>query len=328
MKTINEIINGKTAITPETSIKLEQALNIPASFWNNLEANYQVSKARKTFNEIINKELKEARSFPLRRMIEYKWIESPSSGESLVSVVQKFFGVTSLANIIERQVLTSSVLYRMSKKGATSKYSLMAWLRKGVIDSQNIQTNEYNEEGLESDLNRIKSLSRKDITIASQELVSALATHGVALVFTKPLPGVPISGASRWLTSSKAIIQVGIRNKFHDIFWFNIFHEIGHILLHSKKGYNIDLENSNNGGSSSENEADTFAADCLIPPQQYARLISDYKKEPNSTRHKVIEYYSENLEVHPGIVEGRLMHDKVISSFSVGRYRRRLDWVS
>ncbi len=40
-KSINAIVNGKAAITPETSIQLELALGISASFWNQLETNYR-----------------------------------------------------------------------------------------------------------------------------------------------------------------------------------------------------------------------------------------------------------------------------------------------
>lgn len=32
---------GKDPITSEIAMKLEEALGVPASFWNNLEANYQ-----------------------------------------------------------------------------------------------------------------------------------------------------------------------------------------------------------------------------------------------------------------------------------------------
>jgi len=39
--TINEIVNGKAAITPETAIQLELTLGISASFWNQLEAIYR-----------------------------------------------------------------------------------------------------------------------------------------------------------------------------------------------------------------------------------------------------------------------------------------------
>lgn len=45
-KTINEIIRGKAAITPETALQLEQVLDIPASFWCSLEMNYRLDLAR------------------------------------------------------------------------------------------------------------------------------------------------------------------------------------------------------------------------------------------------------------------------------------------
>ncbi len=45
-KTINEIIKGKAAITPETALQFERVLGIPAGFWNNLERNYQETLAR------------------------------------------------------------------------------------------------------------------------------------------------------------------------------------------------------------------------------------------------------------------------------------------
>ncbi|EGV19956.1 HigA family addiction module antitoxin [Thiocapsa marina] len=42
-KHINTIVKskGKSCITPETAIKLERALGMPADYWLNLETNYQ-----------------------------------------------------------------------------------------------------------------------------------------------------------------------------------------------------------------------------------------------------------------------------------------------
>ena len=43
---INEIANGKKAITAETALQLEAAMpEIPARFWLNLEVDYQLTKA-------------------------------------------------------------------------------------------------------------------------------------------------------------------------------------------------------------------------------------------------------------------------------------------
>ena len=43
---INEIVNGKKAITAETALQLEDVMpEIPARFWLNLETDYQLTRA-------------------------------------------------------------------------------------------------------------------------------------------------------------------------------------------------------------------------------------------------------------------------------------------
>jgi len=37
---------GKATIIPDTEIQIERALGVPASFWNNLERNFQETLAR------------------------------------------------------------------------------------------------------------------------------------------------------------------------------------------------------------------------------------------------------------------------------------------
>ena len=48
IKTINEIIQGKAAITTETALQLEQVLRLPASFWLKREQQYREALARLT----------------------------------------------------------------------------------------------------------------------------------------------------------------------------------------------------------------------------------------------------------------------------------------
>ncbi|MBI2165471.1 MAG: HigA family addiction module antidote protein [Chloroflexi bacterium] len=46
VNTVNEIINGKKAITAETALQLEAVMaEIPARFWLNLETDYQLARA-------------------------------------------------------------------------------------------------------------------------------------------------------------------------------------------------------------------------------------------------------------------------------------------
>ena len=53
LNAINEIINGKKAVTAQTALQLEEVIpEIPARFWLNLETDYQLTKA------LVNKRAK------------------------------------------------------------------------------------------------------------------------------------------------------------------------------------------------------------------------------------------------------------------------------
>jgi HTH-type transcriptional regulator / antitoxin HigA len=60
----------------------------------------------------------------------------------------------------------------------------------------------------------------------------------------KELPKCRINGATRWLSPDKAIIALSLRRRRNDIFWFTLFHEMCHILRHSKKETFVDTKGS------------------------------------------------------------------------------------
>ena len=45
-KHISRLINGEVKLTPETAVRLEMVLGVPAKFWNNLEAIYREKIAK------------------------------------------------------------------------------------------------------------------------------------------------------------------------------------------------------------------------------------------------------------------------------------------
>jgi len=57
----------------------------------------------------------------------------------------------------------------------------------------------------------------------------------VAVAFVPELPKSRASGATRWLSASKALVQLSLRYKTNDHLWFTFFHEAAHILLHGKR---------------------------------------------------------------------------------------------
>src|SRR5262245_31736350 len=54
-KMVNQIIAGKRAITPETAQGLADALGTSAELWMNLEAQYQLHRARRVADDAVTR---------------------------------------------------------------------------------------------------------------------------------------------------------------------------------------------------------------------------------------------------------------------------------
>jgi HTH-type transcriptional regulator/antitoxin HigA len=95
--------------------------------------------------------------------------------------------------------------------------------------------------------------------------------------------------------------------KTNDKFWFSLFHEAAHILLHAKekKSVYLDDPNKTNIDNPEEREANVWAADFLIPPQFKSQLPAVKSKA-------AARKLAKQAGVHPGIVVGRLQHDGLI----------------
>ena len=71
-------MKGKAAITAETALQLERVLGIPASFWNNLERNYQEFVARQQEEELLRESMGWLKEVPVTTLEKYGWIERRS----------------------------------------------------------------------------------------------------------------------------------------------------------------------------------------------------------------------------------------------------------
>src|SRR6266571_5051819 len=95
-KTINEIVKGKAAITPETALQLERVLGVPASFWNNLEQNFRTALARAADRERLEGQIRWLRGIPVRSLVQMKWVEDHSDLVRQLQAILSFFGVASI----------------------------------------------------------------------------------------------------------------------------------------------------------------------------------------------------------------------------------------
>jgi hypothetical protein len=121
------------------------------------------------------------------------------------------------------------------------------------------------------------------------------------------------------LTDQKALIQLSLRYKSDDQLFFSLFHEAAHVLLHPKRAEFVEGVGQD---TPAEREADRFAADHLIPPEEYERLLAN---PPSVER---ITACAERIGVAPGIVVGRLHHDGHVRFHEGNGLKRRLRWLT
>jgi HTH-type transcriptional regulator / antitoxin HigA len=323
IKTINEIIKGKEAITPNTAIQLELVLKIKAAFWLERERQY-----RQALAELDQQERQQdwANSwlvnFPVKIMVKLGWMPRLQSDTEIVNALLSYFGVATPDDW--KSVYVGSEMqksyYRLSLAHVTSPESLTVWLRKGELQVKELTLPEYDKKKFQENLQTIRALVRLHPTDFKEQLQNLCKEAGVALVFTPALPKTNVSGVSRWVGNNVPLIQLSDRYKSNDQFWFSFFHEAGHLLHHGKKDFCIEGELEIEMDTEKEKEANDFSANLLIPRKEYQNFIT---KEDFSE--SAIRDFAEMIEMHPAIVAGRLGFDGNIHVSLVNRYRVRVE---
>jgi HTH-type transcriptional regulator/antitoxin HigA len=317
-KTISEVVSGKAAITHETALQLELVTGIPAEFWNARERKYRAYLAALDERHRLEQEAKWCARFPLNQMRKLGWIRGHSDKSGAVHELLSFLGVVS-SEQWEELYSQYAVAFRRPQSFAPDSYSLGAWLRRGLIESLPIATEPFNRERFTSVLTEARGLTREAPHIFAPALTASCAAAGVAVVFVPELPKSRASGATRWLTPEKALIQLSLRYRTNDHLWFTFFHEAAHILLHGKKL--IFIEVNSDGASNEEQEANQWAADFLTPRLEYDSLVASQAFDEQT-----VSEFAARIGIASGIVVGRLQHDGHIPHNKLNWLKERLTW--
>lgn len=307
-KLIAEIVSGKAPLEPVTALQLERVLDVPAAVWSNMEAAYQLHQARTAERAEFAIRHAWAKAFPLASLAERGHLSRQMDKAEQVQELLKFFGVGSVKACDDKIDELLQVDYRTSPSFRNDQWSLAAWLRIGERRASEIACWDYDRDAFLAALKDIRGLTLGSFTEALSVIERKCAAAGVAVVVEPALPNIRVSGVSRWLTPRKGLIQQTLRYKSDDHFWFTFFHECAHLLLHSRKEIFIDMmKGAGSAGPKEEAEANTWAADFLVPSAAMRAFRLTFKGTEGEVRSFAI-----SLGIAPGIVVGQLQHDKVI----------------
>lgn len=306
LKHINRIIKGKEPITERTAIQFEKVFRVPYSFWVNLENQYRKALAKIEEKARLEKQVKILNDFPTWDLVKLGFLSSTRDKTQKTFELLSFFGVRDIASW-KSIWQSSSAAFRKSPVFRQSPESVSSWLRIGELIAQEIQTNPFDSIVFKKVIATIRQeLVIKDICKVWSDLESQCSSAGVALVCVPELKKTHLSGASHWLHPHKAIIQLSCRGKSDDLFWFNFFHEAGHVLKHRKSEGFID--DGQKKETKEEQEADKFAADTLVPLKKW----NDFLKNTDKFTRASIMDFAQSQNVAPGIIVGRLQFERLL----------------
>lgn len=311
LNAVNDMVLGKKEITEDTALELERVLGAPAHFWLAREARYREYLARQRDAGRAESRLDWLSKFPIKHMQDTGFLPAGRLTDSfkvnLIEPMLQFFAVASPEGWHGQYDRVQAAFRRANPAKQTDNAAITAWLRLGEIKALKANIPAFNADKLQASVSGFRALSNQPALAISEGLQKGCAQAGVVLAFVPPFPRTHVSGVARWL-GDRPLIQMSLRGKWNDVFWFSFFHELAHILKHPKKAVFLDDASSGSAlESKEEKEADQFAAEVLIPSAARKRLnqieLSD----------AAIRKFAKEIDIHPGIVVGALQYQKRVA---------------
>ena len=270
---VYQLLNGEIAIDRELAERLRRLIGGSAEFWLNREAQYRddlrrlsIARGSETFEDWL-------RELPIRDMTEFGWIQPSKDRAELAFECLRFFDVPSISSWHQRyKDVAAVVAFRSSRAFESRPGAVAAWLRRGVIEANKIECKPWDSGKFRGTLQEVRALTwQKHPEIFLPKLQRLCAECGVAVVPLRAPTGCGASGATKFLSPSRALLLLSFRYRSDDHFWFTFFHEAGHLLLHDQNA--LFVEGADMLSTHEEEEADEFSANTLVPGEHQHEML-------------------------------------------------------
>jgi Zn-dependent peptidase ImmA (M78 family) len=236
-------------------------------------------------------------TIPVKELTERGYLKPGQEKTELIREALAFYGVGSVG-AWHALWDEPAIAARRSRCFESQPGPASAWIRQGELQARETECKPFDRGRLQQALQTIRGLTREEPEIFEPETKKLCAEAGVVLSLVREMKKASWNGATKWLSSQKAMILICLRGKSEDKFWFSFFHEAGHVLHDSTKDL---LINDGSSDDPREERANRFAAEFLIP--------SSYDKEIHTCRSRDdIVGLADRLGISPGIVAGRYQY--------------------
>lgn len=302
---VSEVLSGKRPLSLNMIRSLRAGLDIP------LESLVSEETHDEPAFEI------EWDRFPVKEMIRRKWLDADVAGSSKrISFSDAREAMEAFFRPVGGLAMAAGVLHKTDsvRTARTSDpFALAAWAgrvrRRG--DQQQLPAEFRAAEWGVERLRELRSLSRYDV--GPRLALQFLSERGVAVVLEPHLKRTRLDGAAMLREDGSPLIGLTIRHDRLDNFWFTLFHELMHVLLHLRAAnqpevtyacYIDDLDVSPDQ-SPNEREADTAARDGLLPREAWESSAARFVVAPAT-----VTQLARQLGVADAIVAGRVRYER------------------
>ena len=314
-KHISNVVNGKASITAELAHALEKVFcDYSAKYWLSIQNAFDIFQQNQKTDQQFSLAQEETEhwleQFDYPYLVKAGYVKEITDGEDAGAKAINLLSFFGCADIKSWNTLYYSDLPAACRIAGASSAKIgntSTWLRVGRLSAiPEVPTlPSYSKEEFKRTLLDIRKLTVTPPEDLGEMMRRLCAKSGVELQFIREIPKSGICGAAYWINEVPCI-QMSLRYKKNDHFWFTFFHEAAHILCEHKKTVFLDCEKIEDNDI--EKEADRISRDFLIPPVAYRAFVRKQRFYESDIRG-----FAAQIGIHPGIVVGRLQHDGLIN---------------
>ncbi len=303
LQAVNEIVNGNKQVTPATAHELAQVFGTTPEVWMNLETNYRLFAARKEVgSDDIKRRSRIYSLAPVKELIKKGWIPNILDLDELEKNVCEFLGIGDINMAPSFGVPVSR---RHSEAHEPEGMAQIAVLMRARHLAKKHKVAKFNAGKFKAAIPGLLEYT-KDVK-SIEKLPAFFANLGVHLIIVPALSHSYMDGAV-FYAGSNPVILLTLRYDRVDNFWFTLTHEVAHLVA-NHHGVHIDSNLEKPSDVAAEQTADKLASEWLLDSTMYEKYVAGsrhfYSREN-------IAAYANSVKRHPGIVLGRLHHQKEV----------------
>jgi len=329
LKHTNELLKGKENrfLTFEQINHIKTIFQLDEqTFIGFVELNIEYRNRNTEANQDIENKAWLYNLLPIGEMMKIRWLPVKKDFKSLFKSVNSIFGtefkdLADLSNFLVQS--RNSLSYRnISNENYNHKdNNRIAWYLFAKNKAEGLKNiPQYDKSKLRDLLSNICLFTNyESLEKGISEFLKKLNDCGVRFLFIPHLSKTYTEGAAFNCEFGPVIVLTGRTNKINT-FWFNMAHEIIHILEgHYTQGPQIDTDSTTSKKDESENEiiANEGASNALKSKE----IISHFRRLISYIQDKEIVEFSNLHNIHPSIVVGRLAWEGVVSFSILNRYK-------